>query len=277
MPTTILGIALGLFLMVLAIITTANQDPTAHRSVYSLYLDLSAFFIVVGGTIAATLIAHPFSHIIRGMNAFFTLFFRQEFDNLKIVEEICEFANIYAQTGIKGLEGRIKTYKDENMLNDGMKMILDGYQKDEIKKALEINVTRRYDREMIDYYVFRTMGRSAPAFGMVGTLIGLIFMLRSLGDSPEKMGPFIATALVATLYGLILANVIFIPMGNKIEHHAEINLRIGNLQIQGVMYIIEKRHPIFIRDQLSHFMSPLQRKKLYAKENISQSRSSAKA
>ncbi len=275
MPTTLFGIILGVFLMVIAIIETSHLDPTAQKSVYEFYMDLPALFIVLGGTIASTLIAHPFSHIIRGVKAFFIVFFRQEFSFVKVIEDICEFAQLYSQKSIPGLEEKLKTYKEDSMLRDGIHMIISGYRQEEIRKALEINISRRYDREMIDYYVFRTMGRSAPAFGMVGTLIGLIFMLRSLGEAPEKMGPFIAVALVATLYGLILANIIFSPMGNKLEHHAEINLRIGSLQLQGVMYIIEKRHPVFIKDQLSHFMAAAQRKKLFKKEQLEEIKSKA--
>jgi chemotaxis protein MotA len=115
---------------------------------------------------------------------------------------------------------------------------------------------------MLDYFVFRTMGRTAPAFGMVGTLVGMIFMLRNMGGDPSKIGPFLSVALVATFYGLILAWILFNPMGNKLQHQAELNLRVGKMEIDGITYILAKSHPIYIKDQLSYFMAPNMRKKL---------------
>jgi len=264
MPTTIIGIGLGLYLMVVAIIQTSHQDMAQIKTVYDLYVNLPSFYLVFGGTLASTLIAHPVSHLIRGIKAFVVVFFKfTEHDFVKKIEEVCEFSQIYSKNGLPGLEEKLKSYKYDNMLKDGLNMIVQGYKLEEVNKSLETGLDRRYDREMIDYYVFKTMGAVAPAYGMVGTLVGLIFMLRVMGDSPEKIGPFLAVALVTTLYGLILAHLVFNPISNKLQHQAEINLRLGVMEIEGLKYVLEKQHPIYIKDNLASFIAPAVRKRLY--------------
>ncbi|MFH1416429.1 MAG: MotA/TolQ/ExbB proton channel family protein [Elusimicrobiota bacterium] len=263
MPTTIFGILLGMTIMVYAIIKVTQQDPSAVNSVIDIYLNLPAFLIVAGGILSATLIAHPLSHLFRGIKAFFIVFTRPEFNFVNIIESICEFSQSYTQQGIPGIEEKLKSYKKQNLITDGMNMLINGYNLEEIKEFLETSTTRKYDTEMIDYYVFRTMARSAPAFGMVGTLVGLIFMLTIMGDDPSKIGPFLAVALVTTFYGLIMANLIFSPMGNKLQHHAELNFRINRMEIEGIMFILKKQHPLYIKDELSGYLPPKQRKKLF--------------
>ncbi len=263
MPTTIFGIFLGLGIMVYAIIEVTQQDPTAVTTVTDIYLNMPAFLIVAGGTLSATLIAHPLSHLVRGVKAFFVVFTRPEFNFVNLVKDICVFSQTYTQDGVQGLEGKLTTYKRRNLIKDGITMLVNGYNEKEITEFLETSTSRKYDTEMIDYYVFRTMARSAPAFGMVGTLVGLIFMLSIMSDDPSKIGPFLAVALVTTFYGLILANLIFSPMGNKLQHQAELNYRINKMEIEGMMYIIKKQHPIYIKDELSGYLPPKQRKKLY--------------
>lgn len=262
MPTTILGIITGLAIMIFAIIQVSQQDPSRVVTLTDMYLNLPAFLIVVGGTLAATLIAHPFSHLVRGFTAFFIVFKRREFDFIQRIEEICSFSEAYIQKGVPGIEEKLKNYNSENLLKDAMTMIVNGYQFEEIKEYIQTSIQRRYDREMIDYYVFRTMARAAPAFGMVGTLVGLIFMLRVMSESPERMGPFLAVALVTTFYGLLLAHLIFAPMGNKLLHQAELNLRIGTMECAGIEYILKKQHPVYIKDHLSSYVPPRQRKRL---------------
>ena len=269
MPTTLLGIIIGISIMVGAIISVANYDVEKFQNLTTsqLYLNLPSFLIVIGGTLAATLIAHPFSHLIRGFKAFFIVFVRKELDFVKVVEDICEFSREYTQKGIPGLEEKMKTYTSEDMLKDGITMIINGYKPEEVLQFLEHSIQRRYDQELIDYYVFRTMAKTAPAFGMVGTLVGLIFMLQKLGGDPKNLGPFLAVALITTFYGLILANLVFGPMGNKLLHHAELNMRIGRMIYDGVSFILQKQHPVFIKDQLAAYVPPHQRKRLF-KEKV---------
>lgn len=268
MPTTLIGIIIGISIMVGAIISVANYDIEKFQKLTTaqLYLNLPSFLIVIGGTLAATLIAHPFSHLMRGFKAFFVVFVRKELDFVKVIEDICDFSTMYSQKGILGLEEKLKTYTSEDLLRDGINMIINGYKPEEVLQFIEHSIHRRYDQEMIDYYVFRTMARTSPAFGMVGTLVGLIFMLQKLGENPKLLGPFLAVALITTFYGLILANLVFGPMGNKLLHHAELNMRIGRMIYDGICFILQKQHPVFIKDQLAAYVPPSQRNKLFKKK-----------
>lgn len=265
MPT-LLGIVLGIGLMIVAIILTSKQDPSAAKSLFEMYVNPSSFMIVFGGTIAATLIAHPFGHLIRGFKAFFIVFTRGPGNFIKPIEDICNFTTVYTKGGITSLEEELKKYKQNNLIKDAITMIINGFKPEEVRDALDVSISRKYDRETIDVYVFRTMARAAPAFGMVGTLVGLIFMLRVMGDNPQGIGPFLAVALITTFYGLILAHLFFTPMANKLLHSAELNLRIGRLILEGIMLLVEKKHPLFIKDQLSVFVPPTQRHLLYKEE-----------
>jgi chemotaxis protein MotA len=268
MPTTMFGIIFGLGLMAYSIYETSQNAAhmaggAATLTITQLYLNPSAFLLVFGGTVSSTLIAHQMSHIIRAIKAFVTVFTKREINFIKIIEDICEFSVLYTQQGATGLDQKLKTYKIPNMIKDGIAMIVNGYKPEEIKRSLEINLHRRYDREMLDFLVFRTMGRTAPAFGMVGTVVGMIFMLSEMKGDPSKIGPFLSVALVATFYGLVLAWIFFNPMGNKLQGQAELNLRIGRMEIDGIMYVLEKQHPVYIKDQLSYFIPPALRARLF--------------
>ena len=255
-----------------AIVETAKRSTlaltTGGISLTDLYMNVPAFLLVFGGTLSSTLVAHHLSHMMRAFRAFFAVFVHGEFKFVNAIEDICDFSQVYTKQGVQGLEEKLKSYRGESILKDGVTMIVNGYKPEEIKRSLVVSMQRRYDRENLDYYVFRTMGRTAPAFGMVGTLVGMIFMLRNMGGDPTKIGPFLSVALVATFYGLVLAWLFFNPMGNKLQHQAELNLRIGKMQIDGITYILNKEHSIYIKDQLAYFMAPNQRQKLFKKEKV---------
>jgi len=259
MPTTIFGIVIGIAMLIYAIITVTRQDPGTVITLTGMYLNYPAFLIVFGGTMASTLIAHPMSHLVRGFEAFFAVFVRKDFAWLELIDDICAFSQTNTQRGMAGIEARLSTYRKPTLLRDGLTMIVNGYKLEEVEQFLNISVERRYDLEQIDSQVFRTMGRVAPAFGFLGTVVGLIYMLRVMGETPERIGPFLAMALVSTFYGLILAHMIFNPMGNKLQHQAELNYRIGRMEMDGVRYIVKKMHPLYIKDQLSGYLPPRQR------------------
>lgn len=255
--STMIGIVLGIAAVIFAIIDTSTQEAHAVTSYTEIYINMPAFFLVFGGTMAATLIAHPLQHLCHGVKGFFRMFFKKPFSFDERIDEICEFSEAYNKRGISGLEEKMNAYVKDNLFKKGIYMVVNGYPAENVMEFMDVSTSRLYDREMIDHYVFKTMGKAAPAFGMVGTLVGLIFMMNIMGKDPSKIGPFLAIALVATFYGLIFTNLFFNPMGNKMLHVAELNLRIRRLEKDGIWYILQKQHPVFIRDQLrSHVTAP---------------------
>ena len=160
MPTTIFGIIVGIVVMVLAIVEVTQQNAAKVMGVQEMYLSIPAFLIVMGGTISSTLIAHPISHLMRGFYAFFIVFVRKEYDFIEAIEEICDATIKYTKNGLAGIEEKLKTYKNDDLLKDGMTMLVNGYKPEEVYDYLDTNIQRKYDREMIDFYVFRTMGKA---------------------------------------------------------------------------------------------------------------------
>jgi chemotaxis protein MotA len=257
--TTFLGIILGISAVIYAIIDTSSQQVRTITSYKEIYINMPAFFLVFGGTLAATLIAHPIQHLGHGFQGFMKMFFKKPFNFSERIDEICEFSDAYNKRGVAGLEEKFNAYEKDNLFKKGIQMVINGYSAEDVMDFMDISTSRLYDREMIDHYVFRTMGKTAPAFGMVGTLVGLIFMMNVMGKDPSKIGPFLAIALVATFYGLIFTNLFFNPMGNKMLHVAELNLRIRRLEKDGIWYILKKQHSIFIRDQLLSYVTTPQK------------------
>lgn len=264
--TTFIGIALGIAAVIFAIIDTSTQQTTTVKSYQEIYINIPAFFLVFGGTIAATLIAHPIQHLYHGFTGFLRMFFKKPFDFTERIDEICDFSETYNKRGISGLEEKLQTYQKDNLFKKGIQMVINGYSAEDVMEFMDVSTSRLYDREMIDHYVFKTMGKTAPAFGMVGTLVGLIFMMNIMGKDPSKIGPFLAIALVATFYGLVFTNLFFNPMGNKMLHVAELNLRIRRLEKDGIWYILKKQHPLFIKDQLLSYVTSPQQKKTKSKK-----------
>lgn len=254
--TALIGIILGMSVMVIAIIEV--------KAPFESFINVPSFFIVVGGIIASTLTAFRAQDLFNSLLAFLVVFFRGQPTAVREVEAISHLSAAYGQEGVAGLEEALKKIKG-SQLKDGLQMFLNGYKWEEVHQTMEASIELRYEREQTQVKLFRNMGKAAPAFGMVGTVVGLIFMLGQLSQ-PEKIGPFLAVALTATLYGLFFANVIFHPMAEKISVVSETNITIGKMYVDGVKLIIEKRHPLYVKDRLAGYVAPRDRVKLYGKQ-----------
>lgn len=252
--TSLLGILLGMTVMVMAI-----KDVKAP---WEAFVNIPSFFIVLGGIIASTMTAFRAQDLFNSLWAFLIVFFRSHADVAQEIALMSRLSGVYAQDGLPGLE---KSMKDvpPSLMKDGLQMFLNGYNLDEVNSTLEAAIAHRYEREQTQVKVFRNMGKAAPAFGMVGTVVGLVFMLSQLRDKPDQIGPFLAVALTATLYGLFFANVIFHPMAEKMSIVADTNIMIGRMYVEGVKLVIEKRHPLYVKDRLAGYLAPRDRKKLY--------------
>ena len=131
---------------------------------------------------------------------------------------------------------------------------------EDIKQILFKREEFRKNRESHESDLMKTLGTFSPAFGMVGTLIGLVFMLFNMGGDPSAMGPAMAVALVTTFYGSVLANLVFIPFSEKLELRNKENADAHQLMIEGVLLIWQKRHPLDVKDLLTAHISPDERK-----------------
>jgi chemotaxis protein MotA len=251
---TFIGILIGIGVVVLAI--SGVQAP------YQTFINPHGALIVIGGILASTLISFRFPELVQGISAFFIVFVRGKHNLVKEINTIASLSTIFSRQGIAELEKEVNKLRP-SLFKDGLTLFINGYKKEEIQKIIEESITLRWEREQIEVRLFRQMGRLSPAFGMVGTLVGMIFMLSQMREKPDQIGPFMAIALTATLYGLFLANAVFYPMAEKISVCADDNVILGRLWLEGIIMIIEKQHPVYIKDRLSSYLPPSERIKLY--------------
>jgi chemotaxis protein MotA len=215
------------------------------------FVDLHAVIVIFGGSFAATLIRFPLSSILHGvpmgMKYVFTM---RRMTQRQLVDEIARLAEIARKTGPLGLE---KEEVPDEFLAIGVRYVADGYDADFIRETME------RDRETFLTHldegqkIYRAIGDCAPAFGMVGTLIGMVQMFANMTD-PSKLGPFMAVALLATLYGALVANILCLPIADKLHlklADEEVN---RTLIIDGVMMLRESKNPQIVREMLQAYV-----------------------
>lgn len=215
-----------------------------------LYWDLTSIVIVLGGSFFATLARFKLSAFMKGMTAGLKAFHTNVQDDSELIDEIIECANIARKESILALE---KFPVKNEFFSKAVKCMVDGYDPDLIKALLDLEMINLKKRHKIGKDIFAFMGEACPAFGMIGTVIGLIVIMANLAD-PSKIGPGLAVALVTTLYGSLLANLYFIPITSKLE--ANSRAEVQNLEIikVGVEALLSGENPKIIRSKLGSFL-----------------------
>lgn len=216
-----------------------------------MFVSEHASIVIFGGASAATMIRFPFSTIAHGLPmAMKCAFTMKRLSQREIVDEITRLADVVRKSGPVALEN--ETIEDE-FLAKGMRMIADGYELDFMRDTLERDRDNTLFRLEEAQKVYRAIGDCAPAFGMVGTIVGMVQMFANMED-PSKLGPFMATALLATLYGAVLANLICMPIADKVHLKAE-DLDVNStLIIDGVLAIREAKSPGLVRELLMAYL-----------------------
>ena len=212
-----------------------------------MFLDSHAFIVIFGGSFAATLIRFPLSSIFHGLplgaKYAFTL---RRMTQRELIDEISGLAEIARKQGPIGLE---KVDIEDPFLAKGIRLVADGYETDFIRDNLErerdVFLTHLDEGQKL----YRAVGDCAPAFGMVGTLIGMVQMFANMTD-PSKLGPYMAVALLATFYGAALANLVCLPIADKL-HLKLVDEEINRtLIIDGVLMIRDSKSPSVVREML---------------------------
>jgi len=246
--STIIGITLGVVLLYFAILLGGGSFVT--------FVNIPGLLIVLGGTAAATIISYPIQDILCVFRVFLSVFRKEPMCLEAHIPEILTVAS-RTRKGILELEKEVKNIKHP-FLRDGIQMLIDGYTEEEIREILESRIITYQLREQSQFSIFRTMALFAPAFGMIGTLFGLITTLANmkLKGSMEKIGPNMAIALTTTLYGVLSANLFFKPMAEKLEKRTEENLLLFTMIMESVIMIHKKKHIFKIEDFLNGFVRP---------------------
>jgi Flagellar motor component len=219
------------------------------------FIDIPSIMIVIGGSLAALLIAFPMEEVLQAFKAGIKAFTSKRTSPAEVVDVMVKIAEISRREGILALE---KTQTDNAILRKAILLIADSADHDLIRATVSIEIASMKKRHMIGISVFSKWGSLGPAFGMVGTLIGLVQMLANLSD-PEAIGPAMAVALLTTLYGSLLANLICIPIAGKLNARSmqeELTLRII---FEGANSILENNNPKLVYEKLSSFLPPNER------------------
>jgi chemotaxis protein MotA len=241
---TIIGLLAGAAAIVISIMMTGSLDS---------FWDISSVFIVLGGTIASTVISYRGKSLKQLLTIYLRAFRKVDIDLNKDIEMIINIANVARREGLLALEDTMENV-DNPFLKKGIMLIVDGTDTELIKTILETEVYFIQARHNEGQAMISSMAAYAPAYGMIGTLIGLIIMLENL-DDPDSIGPGMATALVTTFYGVILANLVFTPIAKKLKAQSELETLQKELYIEGLLSIQEGENPRIIRDKLTAFIA----------------------
>ncbi len=247
--TTVVGLVAGSALMVWALI----MGGTA-----SAFYDFPSIMITFGGSIAATVISFPMSQLAQVGKVVAKAFTAKEMQPLQVIATLVSFAEKARREGLLALEEDSNELKDEFM-KKGIQLVVDGTDPELVRDILQTELSFIEDRHKSGAAIFDTMGALAPAFGMIGTIIGLIQMLKTL-DDPSSIGGGMATALVTTFYGAVAANFVFIPIANKLRNRSAGEILVKEVMIEGILSIQAGDNPRIVEEKLKVFLAPKLRK-----------------
>ena len=248
---TLLGLIGGIAVIFAAIITGSDL---------AVFINLPGLMIVIGGTLAATLIKFPLSHCFSAVRVAFKVF-RNELDNpIDLIRQANELAVLTRKSGILALDGQPVA---NEFLARGIQLAVDGLPPEFVRKTLLADMEQAMERHEIGQNIFRAIGESAPAFGMIGTLVGLVQMLSNLQD-PSSIGPAMAVALLTTLYGALIANLIALPIADKLELRGRQERVNKLLMIESMAAIQQGQNPRLMDEILEAYLPHQQREILAA-------------
>jgi chemotaxis protein MotA len=242
---TVVGLIAGIGLVITAILM--GGEP-------GVFINIPSILIVGGGTIAATLINYPLSDVLSVLSTLRNAFFHKTVTPDTLIKKLVGFATIARREGILALESHAGDAGDE-FLQKSVQLAIDGTAPELIKDILTTELAFMEDRHSLGQSVLTAMGTYAPAFGMIGTLIGLVQMLTTL-DDPSKIGGGMAVALLTTLYGALLANVFFLPAAGKLKVRTSNELLTKEVIIEGILSIQSGDNPRIVEQKLKAFISP---------------------
>lgn len=241
---SIVGIIVGL-----AAIIGGNIIEGGH--VGSL-LQLTAFVIVFGGTMGAVLLQTPMRIFMRALKMLVWIFLPPKVMANEAIEKILGWSQVARKEGLLGLEASIEAEPDE-FAKKGLQLLVDGTEPDSIRAILEVDIGSKEHVDTAAAKVFEGMGGYSPTIGIIGAVMGLIHVMENLSD-PSKLGAGIAVAFVATIYGVGMANLFFLPFASKLKNHVHGQTQFREMVIEGVVSIAQGENPRSIENKLKGYV-----------------------
>ncbi len=211
-----------------------------------------ALLIVLGGTLGAIMLQSPYSAVLRAINLSNWIFRPPVFPLDTAINRLINWSHVARKEGLLGLENLLSKEPDV-FVRKGMQLLIDGNEPEVIRETMEIELMAKEELDMQAAHIFESMGAYAPTLGILGAVMGLIHVMGNLAD-PDQLGGGIAVAFVATVYGVGFANLVFIPMANKLKSVIRSQSRFREMLIEGIVAIAEGENPRSLQGRLSGFV-----------------------
>lgn len=263
--TTIIGWVLGIGVLAFGIMYVAPDKEAGTAAQFVVdnlgnFIDFPSIAVVLGGCISGLMVAFPLNIFAKIPRHLKIMFLPTKYRPQDYITQIVDLATEARINGLLSLEGKLNETKDE-FLKSSMMLVVDAVEPDKVKQLLETELDYLDERHAQDRAFYDKAGAFGPAFGMIGTLMGLVNLLKQLSD-PEAIAPAMALALVTTFYGSCLANMIFIPMSNKLKVRHEEEYLCKMIIAEGVQSIQAGDNPRFIEEKLTNLIPGIMAKKM---------------
>ena len=249
---TIIGFlgAMGLFL---GAIVSATDN-------YAIFLSGASFVMVAGGTLASTFISYEPRYVMLSLKLILRIVVSPNIGRNVLKNEVgrvIRWAYTVQKNGVPALEQEAKkAIRGDKFLRFGVDMVISGYSGEEVRDIMTTTVETTFGRNTVQVDILKNMAGAAPAFGMIGTLVGLIIMLDNMGGDPSALGGGLAVALLTTLYGVMFARIIFLPAATKIMQREQIIRFRNHLVAEGLALLADKKSPRYIQDKMNSYLDP---------------------
>ncbi len=249
---SIVGCLMGVVMFVYGV-ASGDEGFAAMGNMY----DFSSVLITIGGSLAGTLASHKMSDFIAGLKGFALIFKDEKADVSEVIKNIIDLSNIARKEGLLALEEAANGIEDE-FLKKGVMLVVDGTDPELVRGILETDLDCIEARHKTVIGFWQKWGELGPAWGMIGTLIGLINMLKTLSDV-STVGPNMSVALVTTLYGSLIANWLCAPTAAKLSVDNDTEIMLKEVTVEGLLSIQAGENPRVIEEKLKSFLSPKMR------------------
>lgn len=248
---SILGLVICFGMVMLGIITSGGISAAGS------YIHIPSAAITFGGAFAAILASYTLQDFVAGLKSFTLIFKVPSVNTSEMIKRIIELSNVARKEGLLSLEEAAADLEDE-FLKKGILLIVDGTDPELVRAIMETELISVEGRHKSKIGFWESVGSMGPAWGMIGTLVGLVNMLQNMSD-PDSIGPSMATALITTLYGSLLANWICTPVASKLKSNNEKEIMEKEIMIEGLLSIQAGENPRVIEEKLKSFLSPSDR------------------
>lgn len=257
----IIGMISGWIFILLSILLNADMQISAVIN----FIDPPSIMITIGGTMAATIVAHPLPKLINALKAVKNIIKPQMVDPVSGIGNIVDLANLARKEGILALEDASMAMED-TFLQKGIMLVVDGTDPELVRSILETELAYIEGRHREVQGVWEFIASMGPAWGMIGTLIGLVMMLQTMSD-PSTIGSSMAVAIITTFYGSLVANFMATPIVKKLKMYSDSEILMKEVLIEGILSIQAGENPRIIEEKLKAFLSPALRDTVGEKEN----------